>query len=70
MGTSGGAGYGWGVGQQSGHRIQIHGGLIQGFTSAIARFPDDRMTLIILSNQQNYDESIYKLLASEILAQD
>lgn len=70
MGITGGAGYGWGVGQQLGHRIQVHGGFIQGFTSAIARFPDDRMTLIILSNQQNYDESIYKLLASEMLARE
>jgi CubicO group peptidase (beta-lactamase class C family) len=70
MGITGGAGYGWGVGEQLGHSVQIHGGFIQGFTSAIARFPNDRMTLIMLSNQQNYDESIYRLLVGKLLSQE
>jgi CubicO group peptidase (beta-lactamase class C family) len=70
MGITGGVGYGWGVGRQSGHPVSLHGGFIQGFTSVIARFPDDRLTLIMLSNQQNYGESIYRLLAGKLLAQE
>jgi len=70
MGITGGIGYGWGVGQQLGHSVSLHGGFIQGFTSVIARFPDDHLTLIMLSNQQNYDESIYRLLAGKLLTQE
>jgi CubicO group peptidase (beta-lactamase class C family) len=67
---TGGAGYGWGVGKQLGHPVQIHAGFIFGYTSVIARFPADRMTIIILSNQQNYEQSIYSLVSSKLLAQD
>jgi CubicO group peptidase (beta-lactamase class C family) len=49
-----GYGYGWAVGQQFGRRMVMHGGLIYGFTSVIVRYPDDRLAVIILSNQQNY----------------
>ena len=55
LGTSElGYGYGWAVGSWAGHRMQMHGGFIFGFKSMIARFPDDRLTVIVLSNQQNY----------------
>ncbi len=61
-GLTGGAGYGWAVGEQWGHPVQNHGGFIHGYTSVIARFPEDRLTIIMLSNQQNYDEPIYPLV--------
>ncbi len=67
-GLAGGAGYGWAAGEQWGHRVQNHSGFIQGFTSVTARFPDDHMTIIILSNQQNYNEAIYPLVGRALIA--
>jgi CubicO group peptidase (beta-lactamase class C family) len=43
-------GFGWNVGQASGHRAQRHGGSWQGFKSYIARYPDDGLTVIVLAN--------------------
>jgi hypothetical protein len=36
-------------------RIIMHPGDIIGYTSVITRFPDDKVTVIILTNQQNID---------------
>jgi CubicO group peptidase (beta-lactamase class C family) len=47
---SGVYGYGWMIGQQSGHRVIKHGGKIPGYASFLARYPDDQVTIIILSN--------------------
>jgi CubicO group peptidase (beta-lactamase class C family) len=43
-------GFGWSFGRVSGHRIIEHGGAWQGFTSYIARYVDDRLTVIVLDN--------------------
>ncbi len=43
-------GYGWGVGELAGHRKLSHGGGINGFSTMIARYPDDRLAVIVLSN--------------------
>jgi CubicO group peptidase (beta-lactamase class C family) len=43
-------GYGWRVGQSHGHAQVNHSGSSQGFSSFIMRFPDDRLTIIVLSN--------------------
>ncbi len=43
-------GYGWGLGALSGHRKLSHGGGINGFSTMIARYPDDRLAVIVLSN--------------------
>jgi CubicO group peptidase (beta-lactamase class C family) len=43
-------GYGWMITQQSGHRLIEHGGRIPGYTAYLARYPDDRLTIIVLSN--------------------
>lgn len=47
-----GYGYGWGIGKQFEHREISHGGGIYGFATEIARFPDDKLTLVVLSNVQ------------------
>ena len=44
--------YGWGIGKRFDHREISHGGGIYGFATQIARFPDDRVTVIVLSNIQ------------------
>ena len=43
-------GFGWSFAQINGHHIIEHGGAWQGFTSHIARFIDDKLTVIVLDN--------------------
>ena len=43
-------GFGWGVDTVSGRRAQRHGGSWQGFQTYIARYPDDDLTIVVLSN--------------------
>lgn len=43
-------GFGWGVGNYRGHKLIGHGGGIQGFTTDISRFVDDKLTVIVLTN--------------------
>jgi CubicO group peptidase (beta-lactamase class C family) len=47
----GGYGYGWSMGYQRGHLIIQHGGSWQGFRSYIARYVDDKLTVVVLLNQ-------------------
>lgn len=47
-----GYGYGWGMAKQFGRRSISHGGGIYGFATQIARYPDDLVTVIVLSNIQ------------------
>jgi CubicO group peptidase (beta-lactamase class C family) len=48
-----GYGYGWGIGKKFDHQNISHGGNIFGFSTYIARFPADRLTVIVLSNNQS-----------------
>lgn len=45
-------GYGWMIGKEGNRRVFEHGGGIDGFVSIITRYPDDKTTIIILSNQE------------------
>ncbi len=45
-----GYGYGWWTSQKFGRREIAHGGNLAGFITYIARFPSDRVTVIVLSN--------------------
>jgi len=54
-GTEYGYGYGWAIGTRNGRPIHWHGGESDGFRSIIARYPDDQITIIVLSNQQDTD---------------
>jgi len=44
--------YGWSVGKQFDRRSISHGGDIYGFASHISRYPDDRVTVIVLTNHE------------------
>ena len=44
--------YGWGIAKKFGRREISHGGGIYGFATQIARYPDDRVTVVVLSNIQ------------------
>ena len=48
-----GYGYGWGVGKLFKRRIHSHAGGINGFVSQIIRFPDDKVTVVVLCNLEN-----------------
>jgi CubicO group peptidase (beta-lactamase class C family) len=50
-------GFGWALGEIHGHRVVEHGGAWQGFKSAIVRFPDDRLTVVLLANLAQTDLS-------------
>jgi CubicO group peptidase (beta-lactamase class C family) len=45
-----GYGFGWGIGKANGHRVVSHGGGIPGFSTELMRFPDDKLTVIVLTN--------------------
>lgn len=49
-GSSGPYGLGWYVGTRNGHRVIQHGGAWQGFKSSLQRYPDDRLTVVVLAN--------------------
>lgn len=46
-------GYGWEMGKLNNHMVVFHGGNIEGFATEIRRYLDDRLTIIVLSNQQD-----------------
>ena len=46
-------GYGWSIGKRFDRQLIAHGGNIFGFASYIARFPADKVTIIVLSNVQS-----------------
>jgi CubicO group peptidase (beta-lactamase class C family) len=48
-------GFGWHVEQFNNHRYIWHGGGLPGFSSNFARFPDDHVTIIALSNGDDSD---------------
>ena len=41
---------GWYLGSQNGHRVVQHGGAWQGFKAALQRYPDERLTIVVLAN--------------------
>jgi CubicO group peptidase (beta-lactamase class C family) len=46
--------YGWMIQEFRGHKLQMHRGGIQGFSTVINRFPNEDLTIIILKNVDNY----------------
>jgi CubicO group peptidase (beta-lactamase class C family) len=45
-------GYGWRINEQHGRRRIAHGGGINGFNAQLSRFPDERLTVIVLANNE------------------
>ena len=61
-------GYGWWIATFNGHREISHPGLIDGFATSIARYPDDQVTVIVLSNMSGADpSSISNYIATLVL---
>lgn len=53
-GTQVSYGFGWGLGRYRGLRFAGHGGETDGFTAQITRFPEQRFTVIVLSNYEQF----------------
>jgi D-alanyl-D-alanine carboxypeptidase len=49
-GSSYGYGFGWTLDSLAGHRRVHHGGSLPGFRAIMARYPDDSLTVIVLTN--------------------
>jgi CubicO group peptidase (beta-lactamase class C family) len=67
-------GFGWGFGEVRGHHIIEHGGAWQGFKSYIARYVDDRLTVIVFANlaqanTQTIAHGIAAIYNSELISQ-
>ncbi len=45
-----GYGFAWFIGDQNHHKRIEHGGAWQGFTCVISRYPDDNLTVVVLTN--------------------
>ena len=62
-------GFAWFVDSRNGHRLVGHDGRWQGFTTHIARYLDDRLTIVTLTNQGNCDpQRIVDEIAAIVLA--
>jgi CubicO group peptidase (beta-lactamase class C family) len=46
-------GFAWDLMEINGHRLQEHGGAWQGFTAHYARYPDDQLSVIVLTNLES-----------------
>jgi len=56
-------GYGWFIGNILDRSMVAHGGLMSGYTSMLLRFPDERVTIIVL---RNYEVQVYDRLEIEL----
>ncbi len=64
-------GYGWVMGKERGHAFVAHTGSIEGFSSIIMHYPEEQVTIIILSNQNNNDvELINEIISKKILGDE
>jgi CubicO group peptidase (beta-lactamase class C family) len=55
-------GYGWFIGNILNRSVVVHGGSMSGFTAMLMRFPDERVTIIVL---RNYGVQVYDRLGIE-----
>jgi CubicO group peptidase (beta-lactamase class C family) len=44
-------GYGWTIGEMNNHQEIGHGGGIEGFATLFVRYPEDKLTIVVLSNR-------------------
>ena len=59
-------GFGWFLDPYSGRARMWHSGSTTGFRTAIERFPDDRLTIVVLCNRTDLDAPALALKAAEI----
>jgi CubicO group peptidase (beta-lactamase class C family) len=54
----GGYANGWAIGTQHGRLCRQHGGVINGFSAYLARFPEEDATVVVLGNTETYDRIV------------
>src|SRR5215510_3485598 len=59
-------GFGWELGAVGGHRRVQHGGALPGFRASIARFVDDKLTVVVLTNGDNANPSSISLGVADL----
>ena len=70
--NSAGYGLGWNIGEQNGHRVIHHSGAWQGFTCYIARYVNDGLTVVVLTNLDELHsepDNIAKVIAGLVNAE-
>ena len=61
-------GFGWQVGQLNGHKLVSHGGTLTGFRAFFLWFLDDKLSVIVLTNEASADpETIARGIAAHYL---
>ncbi|NWF82028.1 MAG: beta-lactamase family protein [Chloroflexi bacterium] len=60
-------GYGWVLENYKNHRLIWHGGAVPGCRGLLARYVDDRITIIILANQETFDIDTVRPYISDIV---
>lgn len=60
-GTSHPYGFGWELDTVGGHKLVRHGGTLPGFRAELARFVDDKLTIIVLANGNNAEPASLSL---------
>jgi CubicO group peptidase (beta-lactamase class C family) len=72
--NSAGYGFGWFIDEQNGHRVVWHSGAWQGFTCEIARYVNDGITVVVLTNldeghsePKNIAKVVAGLIAPELM---
>ena len=64
-------GYGWVIAKKINHRWIGHEGVVPGFASEIDRYPDDKVTIILLSNEQDTSLlAITSAIAKKVLGEE
>jgi CubicO group peptidase (beta-lactamase class C family) len=59
-------GFGWFVDPYKGHKRMSHDGNTIGFRTTIQRFPDDKLTIIILANRSDADPQALALKVADL----
>lgn len=61
-------GLGWNIGVKNGHRFVSHGGAhMTGFTSHLVKYPDDALSIVVLTNARNGDPARLAQLAAGMM---
>jgi CubicO group peptidase (beta-lactamase class C family) len=63
----GGYGYGWDIFKAHDRRVTGHLGGIAGFSAGLTRFPDDKVTVIVLSNFEEVDTGMISMHIAEMV---
>jgi len=51
--NSAGYGFGWRIRRQNGHLVEEHSGAWEGFTCSLTRYPNDSLTVVVLTNMDS-----------------